>query len=221
MKKKAVICFVKTPGLSRPKSRLASSIGDQKALEIYLGLIARISETFSQLESRGIDTIWAITEAEGSSHPLWQDRKTWTQPLGDLGERLYEIEQRASSLYEQWIFIGSDTPALGAELIINTFDLLEGKNWVAGPSLDGGFYLWGSRKELTRERWIGTPYSSTETLQKLTVGLNNVEYLHPLPDLDKIDDIEAVINSLSQVKTPSSHGLLLLLNSYSSSKQKN
>lgn len=218
MKKSAVICFVKTPGFSKPKSRLASGIGEEKALSIYLSLIQCISETFLQLEKENLDLIWAVNEAKGIDSELWKNRTVWTQPEGTLGEKLLAIEERASRSYENWVFIGSDTPALNASLILTAIDILRAHDFVAGPSHDGGFYLWGGRKKLTAHLWLSTPYSTENTLALLTQDLKDVEYLLPLPDLDHVEDMERVIVSLNSSTSEARHKVLQLLDAFSSRK---
>ena len=218
MKKSAVICFVKTPGLSKPKSRLASGIGEEKALSIYLGLIQCISETFLQLEKENLDLIWAVNESKGVENELWINRMVWAQPEGTLGEKLLAIEERASRSYESWVFIGSDTPALSSSLVLTAIDLLRAHDFVAGPSLDGGFYLWGGRKKLTAQLWLTTPFSEQNTLALLTQDLKDVEYLLTLPDLDHAEDIESVKVSLSSSTSEARHKVLQLLDAFSSRK---
>lgn len=217
MKRCAIICFVKTPGLSKPKTRLAASIGEEKALQIYLRLVQCMSETFDLLKGESLDLIWAVNESNGGGHYLWEGREIWTQPEGTLGEKLFAMEERASKTYQNWIFVGSDTPALDALLILKAVKFLRDNDFVTGPSLDGGFYLWGSRKKLEKQRWLSTPYSTSETLRFLTQDLENIKYLETLPDLDHVEDIEKVKKSMS-LMSQSRHQLLQLFETYISKK---
>lgn len=218
MKRSALICFVKTPGLSKPKSRLAAGIGEEKALKIYLGLIHCISETFLQLEKENLDLIWAVNEAKGGESELWKDRIVWVQPEGTLGEKLLAIEEKASMNYQSWIFIGSDTPALDASHILTAIDLLRSHDFVAGPAFDGGFYLWGGRARMSPELWLTTPFSTDDTLKFLTQDLRDIKFLPTLPDLDLAEDIERVKISLSNLSSKARHEVLHLLDTFSSRK---
>lgn len=211
MVRSAVICFVKTPFLSKPKSRLAKSVGEAKALEVYLKLIACMEESFVALQHHGIQTIWAVNEQEGAQAPLWLGRRTWVQPPGTLGEKLSSIEEKAATEFDQWIFIGSDTPALTSDIIMHSLHELKTKAWIVGPSHDGGFYLWGSKTRLEKERWLNTTYSSSGTLQELTANLPGVHSLLPLPDLDKMEDLKSVRESISMIGSQARHELLRLI----------
>ena len=78
----AVAIFVKTPGLSPLKTRLAASIGQEKAHEFYNLSLNAIRETLTTLD---ISPYWAIAEKEALNDPMWQDYNRLHTGDGNLG----------------------------------------------------------------------------------------------------------------------------------------
>ena len=53
----ALAIFVKTPSLSPVKTRLAQSIGEDKAIAFYMLCLEAIKETAKQIDA---DVVWAV-----------------------------------------------------------------------------------------------------------------------------------------------------------------
>ena len=53
---------------------------------------------------------------------------------------------RAIRDYAKFLFVGSDSPTLPTQYVERALDLLESRDVVIGPSVDGGYYLIGFSK---------------------------------------------------------------------------
>ena len=89
----AVAIFVKTPGLSPIKTRLAASIG-QSAAEWFHLMSAKAVESVVLRASHAdgaLSPYWAVAEKQALDTPHWKSFQTIWQGEGSLGERLSHI----------------------------------------------------------------------------------------------------------------------------------
>ncbi len=196
----AIAIFVKTPGYSPLKTRLAESIGQSQA-EVFHQLSAKAVEAvvWDVAEQSPVTPFWAVAEEAALSDPLWDQFSTISQGTGDLGSRLSHVNQSLSAQYDYVIFLGADTPQLPVEFLKKTVEYLsettDRSRFVIGPASDGGFYLFGSQICLTQEAWLKVPYSASNTAEKLREliqdGADLLE-LAVLTDVDTIHELETV-----------------------------
>jgi rSAM/selenodomain-associated transferase 1 len=75
---------------------------------------------------------------------IGQDAIYIPQVGADLGERLTSAARWARDQgYAKFLFVGSDSPTLPITYVELAFNLLESRDVVIGPSVDGGYYLIG------------------------------------------------------------------------------
>ena len=99
--------FVRNPELGRVKTRLAKSIGDQAALEIYNILCKHTAKIISEIDA---DKFVFYSE-DIQENDIWAelDCQKQIQTKGDLGQRMQQAFSFAFSLdYKKVIIIGSD-----------------------------------------------------------------------------------------------------------------
>ncbi|MBC7693795.1 MAG: DUF2064 domain-containing protein [Methylotenera sp.] len=205
-KRCAVAIFVKTPGLSPLKTRLAEGIG-KEAAEKFHELSARATEEAVETAAVHLDDavelelIWAVAEQEGLNHPLWARHPTLLQGEGGLGERLAQVYSSLLQTHEAVIFLGADAPHLVPTMVSRAVtSCLQSEGYVVGPASDGGFYLFGCRHPIAPAQWQSVGYSSSETLSALEHALfpyNRTETLPVLGDVDTRADFQAVHDHLS------------------------
>jgi uncharacterized protein len=142
--KTGLILFVRNPIPGQVKTRLARTLGDEKALRIYQHLLEHTHAITNGLNcDKFVFYADVITEQD-----LWEnDKYNKQQQSGDdLGQRM---QQAFASLfekgYEKAIIIGSDCLELTAEIVHEGFLQLEANDIVIGPSADGGYYLLGMK----------------------------------------------------------------------------
>lgn len=188
MTNKALIIFVKKPEAGKVKTRLGKTLGYQRAAEIYERLLeytAKICSALSEVDS------YIYHSEEIYAAEYFSQFKNCLQVDGDLGQKMnHAFSQTLAKNYERVICIGSDCISLTTEKIENAFKVLENKEYVFGPAIDGGYYLIGMKNEsphlFDKIEW------STSTVLKDTLSrLKEEDYqlLESLPDIDYEEDL--------------------------------
>ncbi|MCW7493330.1 TIGR04282 family arsenosugar biosynthesis glycosyltransferase [Leptospira sp. 2 VSF19] len=190
MEKNTLIIFAKQPKLGKVKTRLASSVGEEKALGIYFELLEITKKITSAIDVQKI-VYWDEFRDDSPNEFEFEYQKK-VQETGDLGfkmEKAFQNEFKDGA--RKIIIIGTDCPFLTKEIIENAYSRLNDFDFVLGPALDGGYYLLGM-KEYFPFVFRSIPWS-TENVLSLTMNLiqkNNktVTLLEELCDIDDIND---------------------------------
>ncbi|OVE82067.1 hypothetical protein BVY03_02105 [bacterium K02(2017)] len=196
--KTALAIFVKTPGLSPVKTRLAKTIGQKSAEEFYklsLNAVKELTAKVQRISENSIEPIWAVAEHEGVTSPYWDSFNKVSQGDGDLGLRLHTIYSKLLKNYNQVVLMGADSPQLLPEQIINGVNKINHKNFIIGPTYDGGFYFFGGNKAIKKELWLDVKYSHDTTCFDLSQRLNDESHVVMLPkdyDVDVYADLQKV-----------------------------
>tara|TARA_R110002111_G_scaffold144910_2_gene211303 strand:- start:173129 stop:173824 length:696 start_codon:yes stop_codon:yes gene_type:complete len=207
----AIAVFVKTPGHSPLKTRLAASIGQTAAEQFHL-LSAKAVEAVVQsvAKQKQVTPYWAVAEAAALSDPIWQQFSSLDQGTGDLGTRLAHVQQVLSETHDYVIFLGADAPQLSAAYLMKAVEILsifkDRPQFVIGPASDGGFYLFGSQICLTREEWCHVPYSAESTSEMLLAQIQDQGDVHQLPILTDVD----TVHELKSIRQEMRHADLFL-----------
>jgi len=194
----AIAVFVKTPGLSPVKTRLAATIGTAAAEQFYVLCTEAIRETL-ETASKTLDIVpfWAVGEEAGLSHPLWQGFEALYTGEGGLGERQHHIYQTLLAKYQRVILIGADSPQLSSRDLNNAIEALQSNSFSLGPAVDGGYYLLAGRAAIARDIWTNVTYSAADTGEQLLSQLpSKTALLEPITDVDTIEDISALKREL-------------------------
>jgi len=193
----ALAIFVKTPGYSDVKTRLAASIGRVRAEEFYLHSIKAIESVALELKnsSNGIEPIWALAESESLHHPLWEKLDRIYQGEGDLGQRLSCIHDQLFNRFDIVYFIGADSPHLSVTFLKNSildFSQERSSSFQLGEALDGGFYLLGMKSKIPSSVWTSITYSSDTTSKQLKEKILNIGAIAEIKkefDVDIYEDL--------------------------------
>lgn len=200
-----IACFVKTPGLSPLKTRLASSIGKQNALQVYELMLNALRGTFEGLMKLDLNSTiyWAIAEND-LDVSYWSDFLCLKQGLGDLGDRLHSIYTQMLERHDGAILIGADCPLLDSNKLYSASQKLRSQEgFVLGPTRDGGFYLFGGTRSVEKEIWKTPTYSSPTTKRDLKTELSKIETVHELEelfDVDEYDDLLELLNVAGELQ---------------------
>lgn len=184
--KNAILLFIKNPELGKVKTRLAKTIGNERALEIYKKLLTHTQSIASPIDADKFgfysDTI--------NNDDQWSaaDYYKKLQFNGDLGQRMAAAFQEVFSLgYQSVCIIGSDCFELTSAIICDAFSKLENHDVVIGPAYDGGYYLLGMI--LFHETLFQNKSWSTDTVFPDTI--NDFEKLAVTEyHLEKLSDID-------------------------------
>jgi len=188
----ALIIFVKNAELGKVKTRLASQIGAERALEIYQLLLQRTQATAI---GSGVDV--RVYYSEFIPDVDFWDLSVHTKHLQEgstLGERMiHALDESFEVGYNKLVVIGSDCPQLNSSHIERAFAQLEDVEVVLGPARDGGYYLIGM-KEMHEFLFVDKSWS-TELLFDQTIN-DLIEHrlswyeLPILSDIDTVEDLE-------------------------------
>lgn len=202
----ALAIFAKTPDLTPAKTRLARSIGQGAATEIYQHCIAAISDCVDTVVTQADEIVlpyWALAEAEGPTHPMWSKKRTLWTGEGDLGHRLHHIYSTLHAQADAVILMGTDSPQLTPDLILNIVHMFRDQPCVLGPCRDGGFYAFGASVSIPKSVWTSVAYSQSDTLEALIHQLHHhgisTTSIIEKGDLDVIEDVEYLLDDLDRI----------------------
>lgn len=199
-----LLIFTRNPELGKGKRRLAATVGDESALNIYQFLLNHTVKITSNLYAEKIvyysEEIW--------ENDIW-DNKRFGKKLqtgNDLGARMANAFQEGfQNEFQKIIIIGSDMFDFSQEDIKQAFKALEKNDFVVGPAEDGGYYLLGMKNytpELFKNKDWGTETVLMDTLadlnDKKTALLetrNDVDYYEDIKDIEAFQPFLKHINS--------------------------
>lgn len=188
MKKEVVLVFQKNAILGKVKTRLASGMGEIRALEIYKHLVQL---TYSALEAVPVP-VWTFFSdfIPESTHPTVE--KSFVQQGQDLGERMLNAFARTfESGRNKVVLIGTDCPTLQSQHLIQAFAALNDSDLVLGPASDGGYYLIGMKGRaayLFEGIAWSTPQVLSQTLHVASQHGLTTTLLGELEDIDTQED---------------------------------
>lgn len=202
----ALAIFVKTPGLSPVKTRLAAGIGAQAARRFHQLAAAATAEVARDCEP-WLTPYWAIAEAGPTAAAAWPGFASLHQGEGGLGERLHTVYADLQARHGRALLIGADAPQLTTALLQHALGLLDDPRtpFVIGDASDGGFWLFGGRAEIPRQVWTGVRYSQAQTASELRQRLaphGAIGLAGCLADVDKGEDLPVLRRALEALATP-------------------
>ncbi len=186
-----LMIFAKNADHGKVKTRLARTVGDDKALYIYLKLLEHTHAVAGMVDA---DKIIHYSERIEEFGVLdYYKFPKYLQKGDSLGSRMNNAFGQAFAMgYENVIIIGSDCYELSDEIVTSAFEALEKHDVVVGPAHDGGYYLLGMRRHyshLFRDKVWSTSDVLLDTildLQKLKVSYL---LLPALRDVDEEEDL--------------------------------
>ncbi len=196
-----------TPGAV--KTRLAASVGNERAAEVYRALLICSLERFGQLAS---SRVLAYSPPEKRTEFERLSLRDWSmtqQGDGDLGARMsLFFEQRFEAGDQRVVLLGSDSPSLPIDRIASAFSLLADSPVVLGPSEDGGYYLIGLSQPIP-QLFDGIDWGSDRVLQQslsaLSGGGISAAMLESWYDIDLEEDLSRLRSELVGVSEEDPH----------------
>ena len=192
MGEKLLLIFTKNPQLGKVKTRLAKTIGDEKALLIFHKLIDKTA-----LVVDGVDAHKSLYYSDFiDDQDIWEGRvrNKKIQEGNSLGERMANAFKIGFNCgYNRIVVIGTDLWNLDAQTINNAFSTLRNVDGVIGPATDGGYYLLGLSRWIPsvfhEKRW-GTSRVFKDTVEDFKN--NTLAYLETKNDIDYFEDLETI-----------------------------
>jgi len=180
-----LVVFAREPVAGRVKTRLARKIGEGAALALYRAFLEDVVALTEGVAERRLLRVAGDPESLAAL-PIARA----PQEGADLGARM-DHAIRASLGEGPVAIIGSDSPTLPRELLVEAFARLQKHDVVLGPSADGGYWLIGARvavPELFGGIAWGTPEVLPETLRRLSGRSHSM--LPSWYDVDEEADLE-------------------------------
>ena len=210
----SLIIFARHPKNGRVKTRLAKTLGAEKATEFYRLCAEHLFQETEKLPLEikryiyfdGIENEYSVKTWAGA------DFNYAVQADGSLGRRLenafsIQFSQGAGKV----LIVASDVPDISSSIMVEAFRSLDNHEIVIGPCHDGGYYMIGMKK-LHRDIFKGIPWSTSQVyvhtltnINKLDISLCQLRYLH---DIDTEEDLN---QWLKTTITPESHPWRYLL----------
>ncbi|WP_252737226.1 TIGR04282 family arsenosugar biosynthesis glycosyltransferase [Zobellia galactanivorans] len=190
--KELLLIFTRNPQLGKCKTRLAATIGDQAALDIYRFLLGHTVKTTENLNTA--KQVWYSEEiwTDDIWSPIIFDKKLQQGP--DLGVRMaHAFQEGFASGFERIIVIGSDMYDLDQNDLQQAFSELKKNDFVIGPAQDGGYYLLGMNRfkpELFSNKAWGQESVLADTLENLKNEKHHI--LDERNDVDVYEDIQHI-----------------------------
>ena len=192
MHKNLLLIFTRNPELGKAKTRLAKTVGNETALEIYKFLLNRTRDLSSKVNADKavyysvkirVNDIWDAS--------IFQKHQQFGEDLGIRMQNAFKNGFDAD--YQKVMIIGSDLYDLSSKNIEKAFAELDENDVVIGPAEDGGYYLLGMNS--LQEKIFENKNWGTESVRKDTLAdLNDkkVKLLAFKNDIDVYEDIIAI-----------------------------
>ena len=199
----AILAKAPVPGLA--KTRLIPHLGSDGAAALQGWLLPRAVATALRADI-GPVTLWCAPDID---HPAFAacgsfgEMTLRRQPEGDLGERMHAAIA-GSSTPAGTLVIGTDCPALCADLLRQAACSLLEHDATVVPAEDGGYVLIGMRKAYHhsfQEIDWSTERVMAQTRTRMT-GMNwRWREFPPLWDVDRKEDFERLTRYCPEVRT--------------------
>ena len=201
----AAAIFVKTPGLSPLKTRLAAGIGAEAAEQWYRQAARAVAEALSGVP--GLAVYWAIAESLPGATAAWPGLPHVEQGEGELGRRMGRVHTELLQRHDFALLLGADTPQLEPAEIRAAISWLAAAEprLVMGPARDGGFWLIGANRAPAPADWLRQPCGRSDTAQGFVEAMRHLGAWRTLPaltDVDRPADLEAMLAEMSRLPRP-------------------
>ncbi len=191
--KNAVIVFTRVPIAGQTKTRMMPYLSGAQCARLHTCFLKDIAKECEKTEA----DLYVYYTPEGKGKALKEifggDAKYHKQEGKNLGERMYgAIESTLALGYEKCVLIGTDIPEIKKTDLQSAFQLLEQKDMVFGPTVDGGYYLIGM-KEPHAVAFEKQSYGHGSVLECTSAQIEkanlSVGYVRKLEDMDTREDL--------------------------------
>lgn len=206
---KILLVFIKYPEPGRVKTRLARSVGDAAAADLYRRMAERTVR-----EAHRVRAIQMCVMYDPPGREV--DIRGWLgagiryrpQRGTGLGERLAAAFNASfAEGADRVVAIGSDCPGLRAPVLSQALDALETHQAVVGPARDGGYYLLGLRQagpEVFRGIAWSTGRVFRQTRERIAALGWTCRVLPTLSDVDTVSDAASLRRGRREFAIPRS-----------------
>lgn len=189
-----LLIFAKQPISGQVKTRLIPPLTGPQAATLYA--FAQ-GETIHQLQHVNYSSVICYSGEKNYFQQRYPKCRLIAQGDGDLGQRLQRMfSHQFNQSVEKICVVGTDSPDMPVDLVVQAFAQLSCCDVVTVPALDGGYVLFGARRECTplfeRIHW-----SSAEVLQQTRQRAKESGYsyreIEQWQDIDDLPSLSAFI----------------------------
>lgn len=216
--------FAKAWDAGAVKTRLAATVGNETAVELYKQLLTMNLQRFASSAYQRVVAYSPADENTKARFAEFMEQMTpapqWDlipQSDGGLGKRMscfFEQQFAAHGSSSRVVLIGSDAVRLMSDVMEEAFDLLKSHDVVFGPSTDGGYYLVGlsgMSEHIFQDIDWSTEKVLEQSLAKCTTAGLSVGQLKPLTDVDTEVDLR---QELAAIESADEEGLEVWLQKF-------
>lgn len=194
--------MIKYPEPGRVKTRLATDIGHEKAVEICRQVTEQVMNNTVPFNQYFRRIVFYDPPERSEDFIQWLGHEQFIPQQGsDVGERMNNaIRELLACGAKKAVLTGTDIPALNSTIISSAFSALDHADIVIGPAADGGYYLIGM-KEPHGELFRDIPWSTERVFETTAsrirqLGLS-VSHAVKLADIDRVEDLKNLFGSHS------------------------
>ncbi|MBU0469085.1 MAG: TIGR04282 family arsenosugar biosynthesis glycosyltransferase [Candidatus Omnitrophica bacterium] len=188
-----LMIFLKYPEPGKVKTRLASSIGDEKAAFYYRDFVETIFKNTRSFNY--VRHVFFSPKEKAKEIKDWLgEQEVYYEQEGEcLGERqLNAFKKTLIEGVKKAVVIGTDNPLVNNEVVNEAMRSLESHDVVIGPSEDGGYYLLGMKK-IKEMFFNNVDWSTDKVLDQILQNIGgsglSVGVLKERFDVDTVDDL--------------------------------
>lgn len=189
-----LLVFAKQPLVGQVKTRLSPPLTRQQATTLYA--LAQ-GETIGKMQHADYTTVICYSGEKSYFKQRYPDVRLINQGDGDLGQRLQRMFNHQFNLnVERVCVVGTDSPDLPANFVLQAFNQLNGCDTVTIPALDGGYVLLGARCDCA-PLFQQITWSSAEVLRQTRQRAKEFDYsyreIEQWQDIDDLTSLRAFI----------------------------
>lgn len=203
-KDNALIIFIKNPQLGKVKTRLAATVGNEKALEIYHILMQHTHVVVDAL----IADKYLYYSNFVDENDIWQNdrfHKAVQRDGQDLGLKMASaFSDTFRQNHKKVLIIGSDCLELNQAIVEKAYEQLSDNEVVIGPAFDGGYYMIGFSFErigrncenVLEKIFVNKQWSHENVCQEAVDACNQLNLKYALlPTLTDVDEEKDYLNT--------------------------
>jgi len=194
-----IILFTRLPKPGAVKTRLINRLGPQGAAELHdkmtIHVLRRI-QPILKVRKIQLQVYYCGGSRKEMVNWLGNAYALYSQQGSNLGQRMeHALTRIIRQGADRALLIGSDCPALDADILSRALDSLDSHDLVLGPAADGGYYLIGLRAgkngyaNLFANIDWGTDQVLQQTLTQAKKSRFSYTLLPRLHDIDRPEDL--------------------------------
>ena len=194
-----ILLFVKYPEKGKVKLRLSVDINEDIVQELYRCFVQDTLTLVKKIDAQLFICFFPIEAQKKFQKWLGSTLLFLPQNGVDLGERMKNcFADVFTKGFQRAILIGSDSPDLLKKYIKQAFTILQTRDVVLGPTIDGGYYLIGFNTNAFTPNvfedisW-GNQTVFQETIMKIKQAHCSLGLLPIWSDVDTIADLKHLI----------------------------